>query len=125
MEALRTPVLENKIKPEEMSKEQVQEFIESGKKIRTLFEDSRTAKLIMASWMVLDVEEFEIIEEKISGDRAEVTARMRVGAIQGLDMDLIEKPKPKEQKFSLKLTDGRWIITDLSDLLQKHGLSTP
>ena len=124
---LESDVDELEAKGEEATKDDVADICEKyGLESQApLFLKEKTGKSIMAAFLIVRFEEFEIINTKIDGDEATVSAKFRPLDILGLGA-LTEKlgaPTPQTQRepmpmtFVLERRRYRWYITDMKGKL--------
>jgi len=107
---------------EHMTEEQAKQFFEDTKSLTKLFIDEGTAKPLFGAWLLFNVESFEITGETIEGDKATVTAMVKISGLGGINLDAANKQKPQEQAFQLEKVDGAWRIADIDGVIAKNPL---
>ncbi len=91
------------------------EVAEATRILKTLVSGSRRAKALFAAWLLVDIEEFEVLGEDIDGDRAEVSVRYRVSGMagHGFQWGAEAEPEVRPAIVRLRRRGGRWVLTDL------------
>ncbi len=101
--------------------ETAKELSDSTADMGALFLNPKRAKLIIAPLFLLDLNDVEFLEEKIDGNTAEVTTEHTVVGF-GRSLELRESAQPRRKMtFQLKKEKGRWLISDVGGILQKHS----
>lgn len=112
---------QNAAKENESSEEAAKALADSKQAVSDLFVTPQKAKLIAMPLVLLDLEDVDILDEKIDGDNAEVTIEHTVVGIGRL-VELKESAQKRRQMtFQLKKENGRWLISDAGGILQKFG----
>ena len=107
---------------EDGSTEQAANHLASSEtELNSLFLNPDKAKLLMMPLALIQSEEVEFIDEKIDGNKAEVTIEHTITGF-GLQTKLAETAQERRQlTFQLQKQKGRWMISDIGGVLARFG----